>query len=119
MVRVDSEKHIDFSLTSPFGGGRPGRVKRKNMKNAAKKAAGGDGDEEDEEWANHALVGSAVSFLPCKLNLLAKNVVCYPPKSIRVISHCAYWSYISEAGFFVLLLYKIWLYMETDFYAFF
>ncbi|KAH0784845.1 hypothetical protein KY290_004443 [Solanum tuberosum] len=49
MVRVDSQKHIDFSLTSPFGGGRPGRVKRKNQKSAAKKAAGGDGDEEDEE----------------------------------------------------------------------
>ena len=47
-VRVDSQKHIDFSLTSPFGGGRPGRVKRKNAKAAAKKAAGGD-DEEDEE----------------------------------------------------------------------
>lgn len=51
MVRVDSAKHIDFSLTSPFGGGRPGRVKRKNQKAAAKKAAGGDGDEDlDEEW---------------------------------------------------------------------
>lgn len=49
MVRVDSQKHIDFSITSPFGGGRPGRVKRKNMKAAAKKASGGDGDEEDEE----------------------------------------------------------------------
>ncbi|KAG6487765.1 hypothetical protein ZIOFF_056367 [Zingiber officinale] len=49
MVRVDSAKHIDFSLTSPFGGGRPGRVKRKNQKAAAKKAAGGDGDEDDEE----------------------------------------------------------------------
>lgn len=49
MVRVDSAKHIDFSLTSPFGGGRPGRVKRKNQKAAAKKAAGGDGDEEEEE----------------------------------------------------------------------
>ncbi|WMV36609.1 hypothetical protein MTR67_029994 [Solanum verrucosum] len=49
MNRVDSQKHIDFSLTSPFGGGRPGRVKRKNQKSAAKKAAGGDGDEEDEE----------------------------------------------------------------------
>lgn len=31
MVRVDSQKHIDFALTSPFGGGRPGRVKRKSM----------------------------------------------------------------------------------------
>lgn len=49
MVRVDSQKHIDFSLTSPFGGGRAGRVKRKNMKASAKKAGGGDGDEEDEE----------------------------------------------------------------------
>ncbi|CAG0881914.1 unnamed protein product [Darwinula stevensoni] len=38
MVRLDSQKHIDFSLKSPFGGGRPGRVKRKNMR----KAQGGD-----------------------------------------------------------------------------
>ena len=30
MVRVDSQKHVDFALTSPFGGGRAGRVKRKN-----------------------------------------------------------------------------------------
>merc|ERR1719262_1842676 len=28
LVRVDSEKHVDFALTSPFGGGRPGRVRR-------------------------------------------------------------------------------------------
>ena len=49
MVRIDSEKHIDFAITSPLGGGRPGRVKRRNQKAAAKKAAGGDGDEEDEE----------------------------------------------------------------------
>mmetsp|Transcript_11703 Transcript_11703/g.20789 ORF Transcript_11703/g.20789 Transcript_11703/m.20789 type:complete len:113 (+) Transcript_11703:138-476(+) len=42
MVRVDSQKHIDFALTSPFGGGRPGRVKRKN---AASKSAGGGDDE--------------------------------------------------------------------------
>merc|ERR1719163_1503276 len=42
LVRVDSEKHIDFALTSPFGGGRPGRVRRKKMQ------AGG-GDEEDDE----------------------------------------------------------------------
>ena len=32
IVRVDSEKHIDFSVTSPFGGGRPGRVKRRSEK---------------------------------------------------------------------------------------
>lgn len=49
MVRVESQKHIDFANTSPLGGGRPGRVKRKNLKAAAKKAAGGDGDEEDED----------------------------------------------------------------------
>lgn len=29
LVRVDSQKHIDFALRSPFGGGRPGRVKRR------------------------------------------------------------------------------------------
>lgn len=32
MVRVDSQKHIDFALKSPFGGGRPGRNKRKNAR---------------------------------------------------------------------------------------
>merc|ERR1712173_164810 len=44
VVRLDSQKHIDFSLKSPFGGGRAGRVKRKN----AKKGSGGGGDEDDE-----------------------------------------------------------------------
>ncbi|KAK7796821.1 hypothetical protein U0070_005263 [Myodes glareolus] len=34
IVRLDSQKHIDFSLRSPYGGGRPGRVKRKNAKRA-------------------------------------------------------------------------------------
>merc|ERR1712061_154067 len=42
IVRLDSQKHIDFSLKSPFGGGRPGRVKRKNAK---KGEAKGDDDE--------------------------------------------------------------------------
>merc|ERR1719359_199879 len=42
LVRVDSEKHVDFALTSPFGGGRPGRVRRK-------KAASGGGKEDDDE----------------------------------------------------------------------
>ena len=46
LVRLDSQKHIDFALTSPLGGGRPGRVKRRRMRNAA---GGGDGDEEEEE----------------------------------------------------------------------
>jgi hypothetical protein len=69
MVRVDSQKHIDFALNSPFGGGREGRVKRRNMKvcpaavgvssppsdapshlqNAAKKEGGGGDDAEEEE----------------------------------------------------------------------
>jgi len=45
VVRLDSQKHIDFSLLSPFGGGKPGRVKRRN----AKKGKGGDDEEEDDE----------------------------------------------------------------------
>ncbi|CAK9874254.1 unnamed protein product [Sphagnum jensenii] len=49
LVRVDSQKHIDFAISSPLGGGRPGRVKRRNLKAASKKAAGGDGDEEEED----------------------------------------------------------------------
>jgi len=40
MVRLDSEKHIDFSFTSPFGGGRAGRVKRKAKAN--------DGEEDED-----------------------------------------------------------------------
>ncbi|DBA92656.1 hypothetical protein WJX77_000692 [Trebouxia sp. C0004] len=48
IVRVDSQKHIDFALNSPFGGGRPGRVKRKNA-NKTKSGGGGGGDEEEEE----------------------------------------------------------------------
>mmetsp|Transcript_71626 Transcript_71626/g.173491 ORF Transcript_71626/g.173491 Transcript_71626/m.173491 type:complete len:188 (-) Transcript_71626:79-642(-) len=41
MVRVDSEKHIDFALTSPFGQGRPGRVKRRN------KSSNSNNDDEE------------------------------------------------------------------------
>jgi len=43
IVRLDSQKHIDFALKSPFGGGRPGRVKRKNAKK------GQDGDDAGED----------------------------------------------------------------------
>merc|ERR1712086_295482 len=43
LVRVESQKHIDFALKSPFGGGRAGRVKRKNS------AGGKKADQEDEE----------------------------------------------------------------------
>merc|ERR1712188_23163 len=45
LVRMDSEKHIDFALTSPFGGGRPGHVRRK--RGGGKD--GGGGGEEDED----------------------------------------------------------------------
>merc|ERR1711934_911138 len=44
IVRLDSQKHIDFSLRSPLGGGRPGRVKRKN----ALKGKGGGADSDEE-----------------------------------------------------------------------
>jgi len=44
VVRLDSQKHIDFALSSPYGGGRPGRCKRKN----AKKAASAEGGAEEE-----------------------------------------------------------------------
>lgn len=50
-VAVNSHKHIDFSLTSPFGGGRPGRVKRKNCKAAAKRAGSTNADKDYEELA--------------------------------------------------------------------
>nr|PNR28272.1 hypothetical protein PHYPA_028864 [Physcomitrium patens] len=40
-----AKKHIDFALCSPFGGGKPGRVKRKNTKSPSKKASGGDDEQ--------------------------------------------------------------------------
>lgn len=46
VVRLDSQNHIDFALTSPYGGGRPGRVKRKRAAAAAKKDEGGEEDED-------------------------------------------------------------------------
>ncbi|CAG8741873.1 8908_t:CDS:2 [Racocetra persica] len=42
--RLQTQKHIDFALTSPYGGGRPGRVRRKRQRSATK----GDEEEEDE-----------------------------------------------------------------------
>merc|ERR1712209_259773 len=47
VVRLDSQKHIDFSLKSPYGGGRAGRCKRKNAKKGG--SGGGDDDDEDED----------------------------------------------------------------------
>lgn len=47
MVKVESQKHIDFSLTSPFGGGRPGRVSRRKER---------DVDREEREEVEALLV---------------------------------------------------------------
>jgi len=49
MVRVESEKHIEFALDAPapLGSGRPGRVKRKSLKNKAAKKSGSSGDAAD------------------------------------------------------------------------
>lgn len=50
IVRLDSQKLIDFALTSPYGGGRAGRVKRRNIRLASKSGgAGGDVDEDMDE----------------------------------------------------------------------
>jgi len=48
VVRLDSQKHIDFSLKSPFGGGRAGRVKRKN-EGKRKSSGNAPAPEEDDE----------------------------------------------------------------------
>merc|ERR1712212_627007 len=45
-VRLDSQKHIDFSIKSPFGGGRPGRVKRKKLRKGTAKAEEDEGDSD-------------------------------------------------------------------------
>jgi small subunit ribosomal protein S9e len=42
IVRLESQKHIDFALNSPYGGGRPGRVKRRRLRAAT------EGDEAEE-----------------------------------------------------------------------
>ncbi|KAH9198479.1 40S ribosomal protein S9 [Zygosaccharomyces rouxii] len=49
VVRLDSEKHIDFAPSSPFGGGRPGRVARRNAARKAESGGGEEGGEENEE----------------------------------------------------------------------
>ncbi|BAT02755.1 Os07g0628400, partial [Oryza sativa Japonica Group] len=50
IVRLESEKHIAFSLTSPLGGSPAVRVKRKNQKASG---GGGDGEEEEEKELGH------------------------------------------------------------------
>lgn len=48
IVRLDSQKLIDFALTSPYGGGRPGRVARRSARNASSKGSSGAAAEDDE-----------------------------------------------------------------------
>lgn len=49
MVRVDSQKLIDFSLNSPLGGGRPGRVRRKAIERRKSSGGGAAAEDEDDE----------------------------------------------------------------------
>lgn len=49
IVRLDSQKLIDFALTSPYGGGRPGRVKRRNIRLASKSGNNGAIEEDMDE----------------------------------------------------------------------
>jgi len=49
IVRLDSQKLIDFALTSPYGGGRAGRVKRRNVRMSSKSGASGDADEDMDD----------------------------------------------------------------------
>ncbi|KAE9550811.1 hypothetical protein FO519_005983 [Halicephalobus sp. NKZ332] len=46
VVRLDSQKHIDFAINSSLAGGKPGRVKRRNLKRA--QGGGGSGGEDDD-----------------------------------------------------------------------
>ena len=45
LVRVDSEKYIEYDPNSSLSGGKAGRVKRRNLARAAKKAAGAEEDD--------------------------------------------------------------------------
>ena len=51
IVRLESQKHIDFALNSPYAGARPGRVKRRRMKSSAEGGCeeGEEAGEEEEE----------------------------------------------------------------------
>jgi small subunit ribosomal protein S9e len=42
MVKVNSEMQIDFAKTSPYGGGRVGRTKRKKARLGGGATGGGD-----------------------------------------------------------------------------
>ena len=47
IVGLESQKHIDFALNSPYAGARPGRVMRRRMTSSAE--GGEEGEEAGEE----------------------------------------------------------------------
>jgi len=49
IVRLDSEKHIDYTVKSSLASGKPGRVKRRNLKRAESKSNPAAGGEDEEE----------------------------------------------------------------------
>lgn len=49
IVRLDSEKYIDYTVKSSLAAGKPGRVKRRNLKRAETKNAAAPAADEDEE----------------------------------------------------------------------
>lgn len=49
IVRLDSEKYIDYTVKSSLAAGKPGRVKRRNLKRAESKNATAAAGDEDEE----------------------------------------------------------------------
>ncbi|OBZ68418.1 40S ribosomal protein S9-B [Grifola frondosa] len=69
VVRLDSQKHIDFALTSPYGGGRAGRVKRKRAAAAAKK------DEEARRRRSKRV--ELLSIFTHLMFLIACSTTCY------------------------------------------
>jgi small subunit ribosomal protein S9e len=46
LVRVDSEKYIEYDPSSSLSGGRPGRVRRRNISRQAKKEKGEEAEED-------------------------------------------------------------------------
>ena len=72
LVGMDSRKRGDSSLTSPLGGGRPGRVKKKSLKVAAKEAAGGVDGARLERWTVRKFGALGLAHVGLELGLKLK-----------------------------------------------
>lgn len=113
VVRLDSQKHIDFALTSPFGGGRQGRVKRKNQRKA--EARGGESEEEDEDWGRTCTHCRVVCWMLCVRNKCSLcNLLFFPQILVYLVT--ANWIYHHHSaqwckGHFVANRWKICIYM--------